>query len=70
MALQAQDQATTVLHEFTHAPGVYAPGTDDHGYGYAASTALSASAALNNADSYALYANGKDHLVCISNVFS
>jgi deuterolysin len=54
-----QDQATTVLHEETHAPGVYSPGTQDNGYGYAAATALSANAALNNADSYALYANGK-----------
>jgi deuterolysin len=53
----AQDQATTTLHEFTHAPGVYSPGTDDFAYGYDASTALSASQALNNADSYALYAN-------------
>jgi deuterolysin len=54
----AQDQATTTLHEFTHAPGVYSPGTDDLGYGYDAATRLSASQALNNADSYALYANG------------
>ncbi|KAF2475196.1 uncharacterized protein BDR25DRAFT_382046 [Lindgomyces ingoldianus] len=54
----AQDQATTVLHEETHAPGVYSPGTDDLGYGYAAATRLSSSQALNNADSYALYANG------------
>ncbi|CBF73605.1 hypothetical protein AN7962.2 [Aspergillus nidulans FGSC A4] len=53
----AQDQATTTLHEFTHAPGVYSPGTDDLGYGYDAATRLSASQALNNADSYALYAN-------------
>ncbi|KAI6898138.1 hypothetical protein KC318_g7755, partial [Hortaea werneckii] len=53
----AQDQATTVLHEETHAPGVYRPGTQDNGYGYSAATSLSASAALNNADSYALYAN-------------
>ncbi|KAL6235495.1 neutral protease 2 [Aspergillus navahoensis] len=53
----AQDQATTTLHEFTHAPGVYSPGTDDYAYGYSASTALSASQALNNADSYALFAN-------------
>jgi deuterolysin len=55
----AQDQATTTLHEFTHAPGVYSPGTEDNGYGYDAATALSADAALNNADSYALYANGE-----------
>ena len=54
----AQDQATTTLHEFTHAPGVYSPGTEDYGYGYQAATSLSANQALNNADSYALYANG------------
>ena len=53
-----QDQATTVLHEACHAPGVYSPGTDDLGYGYAAATRLSTSQALNNADSFALYANG------------
>ncbi|KAE8378670.1 neutral protease 2-like protein [Aspergillus bertholletiae] len=53
----AQDQATTTLHEFTHAPAVYSPGTQDNGYGYAAATALSAYQALNNADSYALFAN-------------
>ncbi|KAF7717780.1 Penicillolysin [Penicillium ucsense] len=53
----AQDQATTTLHEFTHAPGVYSPGTQDNGYGYAAATSLSSSGAVNNADSYALYAN-------------
>ncbi|PSN66228.1 hypothetical protein BS50DRAFT_410347 [Corynespora cassiicola Philippines] len=52
-----QDQATTVLHEETHAPGVYSPGTDDYAYGYAAASQLSASRALLNADSYALYAN-------------
>ncbi|KAF2022652.1 neutral protease 2-like protein [Setomelanomma holmii] len=53
----AQDQATTVLHEETHANSVYSPGTEDLGYGYAAATALSTSQALDNADSYALYAN-------------
>ncbi|KKK20430.1 hypothetical protein AOCH_005489 [Aspergillus ochraceoroseus] len=52
-----QDQATTTLHEFTHAPGVYRPGTDDLGYGYNAATALNSADALNNADSYALFAN-------------
>lgn len=55
----AQDQATTTLHEMTHAPGVYSPGTQDNGYGYAAATALSSAKAVLNADSYALYANGK-----------
>jgi deuterolysin len=54
----AQDQATTTLHEFTHAPAVYSPGTEDYAYGYSASIALSASQALNNADTYALFANG------------
>lgn len=53
-----QDQATTTLHEFTHAPGVYSPGTEDNGYGYSAATALSSADAVLNADSYALYANG------------
>ena len=53
----AQDQATTVLHEETHANSVYSPGTDDLGYGYSAATGLTTSQALNNADSFALYAN-------------
>ncbi|KAF1962250.1 hypothetical protein CC80DRAFT_522142 [Byssothecium circinans] len=52
-----QDQATTVLHEETHANSVYSPGTDDLGYGFAAASRLSTSQALLNADSYALYAN-------------
>jgi deuterolysin len=54
----AQDQTTTTIHEMTHAPGTYSPGTQDNGYGYAAATALSSSRAVLNADSYALYANG------------
>ncbi|KAG9689955.1 neutral protease 2-like protein, partial [Aureobasidium melanogenum] len=54
---RAQDQATTVLHEETHAPGVYSPGTEDNGYGYSAATSLSSYDAVLNADSYALYAN-------------
>lgn len=53
-----QDQATTVLHEETHAPDVYAPGTLDNAYGYDAAMDLSSDAAVNNADTYALYANG------------
>ncbi|KAF2452068.1 neutral protease 2-like protein [Karstenula rhodostoma CBS 690.94] len=56
-ACHGQDQATTVLHEETHADGVYSPGTDDLGYGFAAASALSNADALNNADTYALYAN-------------
>ncbi|KAB2568594.1 Neutral protease 2-like protein [Lasiodiplodia theobromae] len=51
----SQDQATTTLHEATHLNEI--KGTDDLGYGYSAATALSASQALNNADTYALYAN-------------
>ncbi|KAK6074053.1 Neutral protease 2-like protein [Seiridium cupressi] len=51
----AQDQATTTLHEVTHLTQI--KGTDDLGYGYSAATKLSASQALNNADSYALFAN-------------
>ncbi|PKY03305.1 neutral protease 2-like protein [Aspergillus campestris IBT 28561] len=52
-----QDQATTTLHELTHAPGVYNPGTEDFGYGYDAVAALSPDNALNNADTYSLFAN-------------
>ncbi|KAI0121180.1 deuterolysin metalloprotease [Xylariales sp. AK1849] len=51
----AQDQATTTLHEVTHLTQI--KGTQDLGYGYSAATKLSASQALNNADSYALFAN-------------
>ncbi|KAM3080431.1 hypothetical protein ACMFMG_005386 [Clarireedia jacksonii] len=53
----AQDRATTSLHELTHAPGTYSPGTQDNAYGYSASTALTSARAVLNADSYALYAN-------------
>lgn len=56
----AQDQATTTLHETTHLSQI--AGTDDLGYGYAAATRLSTASALNNADSYALFANGKSIL--------
>ncbi|KAI1815911.1 neutral protease 2-like protein [Poronia punctata] len=51
----AQDQATTTLHETTHLTQI--AGTDDLGYGYDAALSLSSSQALNNADSYALFAN-------------
>ena len=53
-----QDQTTTILHEFTHAPGVFGTGTQDLAYGYAAAVQLSARQALRNADTYALFANG------------
>ncbi|ETS73211.1 Neutral protease 2 [Pestalotiopsis fici W106-1] len=51
----AQDQATTTLHEVTHLSQI--KGTQDLGYGYSAAIRLSATQALNNADSYALFAN-------------
>ncbi|RAK95894.1 putative penicillolysin/deuterolysin metalloprotease [Aspergillus ibericus CBS 121593] len=53
----AQDQANTVIHEFTHAPAVYAPGTDDLGYGYKAAMRLTKDQAIRNADTYTLFAN-------------
>lgn len=53
----AQDQATTTLHETTHLTQI--KGTQDLGYGYSAATKLTSAQALNNADSYALFANGK-----------
>lgn len=53
----AQDQATTTLHEVTHLTQI--KGTQDLAYGYTAVRGLSNSQALNNADTYALFANGK-----------
>lgn len=53
----AQDQATTTIHEITHLTQI--KGTQDLGYGYTAAIRLSQASALNNADSYALFANGK-----------
>ncbi|KAI0165607.1 neutral protease 2-like protein [Xylariaceae sp. FL1272] len=49
-----QDQQSTTLHEMTHLSEI--AGTDDLGYGYDAATSLSTDDALNNADSYALFA--------------
>ncbi|KAF2244174.1 metallo proteinase [Trematosphaeria pertusa] len=51
----AQDQATTTLHEVTHLTQIR--GTQDYGYGYSAVQSLSSSQNLNNADTYALFAN-------------
>jgi deuterolysin len=53
------DQGTTILHETTHASSVYSPSTQDLAYGYDASVKLSTEQALNNADSYTLFANCK-----------
>lgn len=50
-----QDQSTTTLHEVTHLSEV--AGTQDNGYGYDAIRRLSTSQSLNNADSYAMFAN-------------
>lgn len=52
----AQDQATTTLHETTHLTQI--KGTADNGYGYSAIQGLTSAQSLNNADSYALFANG------------
>ncbi|KAM5478312.1 putative deuterolysin [Microsporum canis] len=52
-----QDQATTTLHEFTHNPAVVSPFAQDLGYGYDRVAALPASKAIQNADTYALFAN-------------
>ncbi|KGQ01853.1 hypothetical protein PAAG_11429 [Paracoccidioides lutzii Pb01] len=51
-----QDRVTTSLHEFTHAPSVFSPGTKDIAYGYDACILLSTRDALNNADTFALFA--------------
>jgi deuterolysin len=66
----SQDQATTVLHEETHAPDVYAPGTLDNAYGYNAAMDLSSKDAINNADTYALYANGMSSKQVHSNIWN
>ncbi|KAK2592334.1 hypothetical protein QQS21_009953 [Conoideocrella luteorostrata] len=51
----AQDQATTNLHEVTHLRQI--AGTGDLGYGYQNAMRLNNKQALNNADTYALFAN-------------
>ncbi|KAL2813518.1 Deuterolysin metalloprotease family-domain-containing protein [Aspergillus granulosus] len=50
------DQGGIALHEYTHASGVYSPGTEDVVYGYDSVQTLDTTSALNNADSYAYYA--------------
>lgn len=51
-----QDQATTTLHEATHLRQIR--GTNDYGYGYSAIQQLTTRQALDNADTYTLFANG------------
>lgn len=53
-----QDMTTTTLHEMTHAPGVFFPGTSDLAYGYDGIKGLTAAQGFLNADTYALFANG------------
>ncbi|XWW94835.1 hypothetical protein V2A60_002783 [Cordyceps javanica] len=54
-ACHRQDQATTTLHETTHLREV--AGTVDNGYGYDNIRKLTTQQSLNNADSYAMFAN-------------
>ncbi|KAG5938539.1 hypothetical protein E4U53_007987 [Claviceps sorghi] len=51
----AQDQATTVVHEMTHLASVAE--TSDLAYGYSNIMKLDRASALNNAESYSLFAN-------------
>ncbi|KAE8334278.1 Deuterolysin metalloprotease family-domain-containing protein [Aspergillus arachidicola] len=51
------DQAGLSLHEFAHATSVYRPGAIDVAYGYDAVLKLNTQDALQNADSFAYYAN-------------
>lgn len=51
------DQATTMLHEMTHIKEI--KGTHDHAYNYPNVTFLTAKKALDNADNYAIFANGE-----------
>jgi len=53
-----QSQATNALHEETHAVA----GTVDVAYGFSGISKLSSSQAIQNADTYALFANGEQRL--------
>lgn len=53
------DKTGTTIHEYTHASHVFSPGTRDNAYGYPDCMRLSRTQALNNADTYEYYANGK-----------
>ncbi|KMU76812.1 neutral protease 2 [Coccidioides immitis RMSCC 3703] len=52
----ATDQTSILLHEMTHMRHVYSPGTNDFAYGYDNVTKLPADQAINNADTFAIYA--------------
>ncbi|KAG7118803.1 Neutral protease 2 like protein [Verticillium longisporum] len=58
-----QDHATTMIHEMTHNPAVYEPSTQDVAYSYPNVTQLDPDRALDNADTYSLFANAI-HLDC------
>lgn len=53
------DQPHVTLHEFTHCPATGNPGASDYGYWWPDIQSLPASQAVMNADTFALYANGK-----------
>jgi Lysine-specific metallo-endopeptidase len=55
----SHDQATTLIHEITHIPGIADPPTTDEAYGYNLSKYLDQARSLSNADTYALYANSE-----------
>lgn len=55
----ADDQPFVTIHEMTHLSQI--KGTDDYGvYGYQAVRRLNAAQNLNHADTYSLFANGKN----------
>ncbi|KAI1918935.1 hypothetical protein LOZ39_001070 [Ophidiomyces ophidiicola] len=56
---RVEDQAATVIHEITHAVGVFSPHTIDHAYGYQNLTKLTTAQALLNGDTYGLFAVGE-----------
>ncbi|EFR03239.1 neutral protease 2 [Nannizzia gypsea CBS 118893] len=58
----AQDKPTTLIHEAAHNPSVVQPFCRDHGYGYDHVSRLPPRLALQNADNYSIYAQGKFHL--------
>lgn len=58
------DKTGTTIHEYTHANAVFSPGTNDYAYGYSACSKLTRAKALENADTYEYYANGKFEPQC------
>ena len=53
------DKTGITIHEFTHSSSVFSPPTEDHAYGYEDCIELDSDDALENADTYEYYANGK-----------